>query len=48
MAFLIGFGKRAFILGRFFNKISDVFMEETQDYKQLKKPYLAIYSLVKD
>lgn len=48
MAFLVGIGKRAFILGRFFNKISDIFMEESQDYKKLKKPYLAIYSLVKD
>lgn len=47
MAFLVGFGKRAFILGRFFNKISDAFMEESHDYKKLKKPYLAIYSLVK-
>jgi hypothetical protein len=46
MAFLIGFGSRALILGRFFNKISDIFMEESQDYKKLKKPYLAIYSLV--
>ena len=48
MAFLIGFGKRALVMGRFFNKISDIFMEESQDYKKLKKPYLAIYSLVKD
>jgi|WetSurSiteA1Bulk_404760.scaffolds.fasta_scaffold60235_2 hypothetical protein len=48
MAFRVGIGKRAFILGRFFNKISDIFMEESQDYKKLKKPYLAIYSLVKD
>ena len=47
MAFLVGFGKRAFIMGRFFNNISDIFMEESQDYKKLKKPYLAIYSLVK-
>jgi SAM-dependent methyltransferase len=48
MAFLVGFGKRAYIMGRFFNKISDVFMEESRDYKKLKKPYLAIYALVKD
>lgn len=48
MAFLVGVGKRAFLMGRFFNKVSDIFMEESQDYKNLKKPYLAIYSLVKD
>lgn len=48
MAFLIGFGKRALILGRFFHKISDIFMVESSDYKKLRKPYLAIYSLFKD
>lgn len=48
MGFLVGTGKRAFILGRFFNNISDIFMEESQDYKKLKKPYLAVYSLVKN
>lgn len=48
MAFLIGYGKPAMILGRLFNKISNVFMEETDDFRKLKKPYLAIYSLVKD
>lgn len=48
MAFLIGYGRLSLVLGRFFNRISDVFMEETTDYKKLKKPYLAIYSLVKD
>jgi hypothetical protein len=48
VALLIGFGKCALILGRFFNKISDIFMEMSSDYKKLKKPYLAIYSLVKN
>lgn len=48
MAFLIGYGRVSFLLGRFFNRISDVFMEEAHDFKKLKKPYLAIYSLVKD
>lgn len=48
MASFIGYGKLSFLLGRFFNKISDFFMEESLDYKKLKKPYLAIYSLVKD
>lgn len=48
MAFLIGYGKASLLLGRLFNKISDVFMEESSDYKNLKKPYLAIYSLIKD
>lgn len=48
MAFLVGTGKRALILGRFFCMISDIFMEESQDCKKLKKPYLAIYSLAKD
>jgi len=48
MAFLIGYGKAAKILGRFFNKISDIFMEESLDCKMLRKPYLAIFSLVKD
>ena len=48
MAFLVGLGKRAFIMGRLFNTISDVFMEEARDYKKLKKPYLAINALIKD
>lgn len=48
MAFGVGYGKIALILGRFFNKISGIFMEESRDYKKLRKPYLAIYSLVKD
>ncbi|MBN2106045.1 MAG: class I SAM-dependent methyltransferase [Deltaproteobacteria bacterium] len=48
MAFLVGFGKRAYIMGRFFHMISDVFMEESNDYKKLKKPYLAICALIKD
>jgi hypothetical protein len=48
MAFLIGMGKRALLLGRFFKKISDFFMEESSDFKLLKKPYLAIFSLKKN
>jgi 2-polyprenyl-3-methyl-5-hydroxy-6-metoxy-1,4-benzoquinol methylase len=48
MAFLIGFGRVSYLLGRFFNRISDVFMEETHDFRKLNKPYLAICSLVKD
>lgn len=48
MAFFVGFGKQALVLGRFFNRISDIFMEHSHDYKNLKKPYLAIYALVKD
>jgi hypothetical protein len=48
MAFLIGAGKRSFFMGRFFNKLSDAFMEESHDYKKLRKPYLAIYALTKD
>lgn len=45
MTFLIGFGKRALLLGRLFNKISDVFMEGSDDYAKLRKPYLALYAL---
>ncbi len=48
MALLIGYGRFSLLLGRFFNNISNVFMEESKDCKKLKKPYLAIYSLVKD
>ena len=45
MAFLVGGGKRALLFGRFFKKISDLFMEESRDFKSLKKPYLAILAL---
>ena len=48
MAFLVGMGKRALLLGRFFKNISDFFMEESSDFKLLKKPYLAIFSLKKN
>jgi len=47
MAFFVGVKKRSFLLGRFFHIISSVFMTKSQNYKTLKKPYLAIYSLVK-
>lgn len=45
MAFVVGFGKRSLLLGRFFRILSDIFMEESRDYLSLRKPYLAIYSL---
>jgi SAM-dependent methyltransferase len=48
MAFLVGIGKRGLLLGRFFKKISDLFMEESSDPTSLKKPYLAVLALKKD
>ena len=48
MSLLVGLGKRAFIMGRSFNALSAVFMEESRDYKKLKKPYLAIIAMIKD
>jgi SAM-dependent methyltransferase len=48
MAFLVGMGKRALLFGRFFKNISDFFMEESSDFKLLKKPYVAIFSLKKN
>jgi len=48
MALLVGTGKRALLLGRFFRIISDFFMEESSNFKLLKKPYLAIFSLKKN
>ncbi|QWV95071.1 class I SAM-dependent methyltransferase [Geomonas oryzisoli] len=48
MAFLIGFGWRALVLGRFFRAISGFFMEESPEYTTLAKPYLAVCALVKE
>lgn len=47
MAHLIGNGRVSFFLGRFFNLISDIFMEVSEGPSSLKKPYLAVYSLRK-
>lgn len=47
MAHRIGFGKTALLLGRFFNRLSDIFMTESVEASTLKKPYLAIYALQK-
>jgi SAM-dependent methyltransferase len=48
LAFLVGFGRRALILGRFFRVLSGIFMEESEDWTVLRKPYLAVCALVKD
>ena len=48
MTFLVGVGKRRLLFGRFFNNISDLFMEESSDFASLEKPYLAILALKKD
>ena len=47
VAHKIGFGKKALFLGRFFNKLSDIFMTESAEAAKLKKPYLAVYALQK-
>lgn len=47
MAHRIGIGKRALLLGRLFGSLSRVFMEESGDWAELKKPYLAIVALRK-
>ena len=47
VAYGIGFGKKAMLLGRFFNKLSDIFMTESAEAATLKKPYMAIYALQK-
>ncbi len=48
LAMFIGSGKRSLFLGRFYKIISSVFMEESEDFHVLKKPYLAIIALKKD
>jgi SAM-dependent methyltransferase len=47
VAHKIGFGKMALLLGRFFSRLSDIFMTESADAAKLKKPYLAVYALQK-
>jgi len=48
LALFIGSGKRSVFLGRFFKIISSVFMEVSEDFHALKKPYLAIIALKKN
>jgi SAM-dependent methyltransferase len=48
LALLIGSGKRSLFLGRFFKIISSVFMEVSEDFHALEKPYIAIIALKKD
>lgn len=43
----IGFGKKSLLLGRLFNRLSDIFMTESAEAAKLKKPYLAVYALQK-
>jgi SAM-dependent methyltransferase len=45
MVLRVGHGKRSLLLGRFFRRISDIFMEVSPEYRILKKPYLAVCSL---
>lgn len=47
MAFLVGAGIKSLFFGRFFKIISDLVMEESYDYKSLKKLNLVIVALKK-
>lgn len=47
VAHRIGFGKKALLLGRLFNRLSDIFMTESAEAAKLRKPYLAVYALQK-
>lgn len=47
VAHRIGFGKKALLLGRLFNRLSGIFMTESVEPANLKKPYLAVCALQK-
>jgi len=48
VAHRIGFGKKALLLGRLFNRLSGIFMTESAEPSNLKKPYLAVCALQKN
>lgn len=47
MAFLIDFKSGSLLLGRFYRYLTAIFMCESDDFRNLKKPYLAFCSLKK-